>query len=230
MRQFIIGGIAATLAAPFTYLWLTDGPESASALWRAFGGRIPVPQEKQAYMQSPFYYHTGYDLKAPFLTEYSKSSHVRSFAVYREEPVARLTKADYARICVSDLGDESFDVSVRLNAAARDTLAKSFNAWDDRFSTGLSPEDGTFAKRYYVEAGGNRMVWFWVNEEGAQAYDGLASDAFDFTLTVPFSQLYNFQYYLQDDMTDQPIDACNADLDLNTLPMWQVSVDESWTR
>jgi len=234
MRQFIIGGlcgIAVTLAAPFAYLYATEGPETASALWHAFGGRASMPEEKEAYMKQPFYYSTDYDLTAPFLTHYSKSSNMRDFGIYREEPVLTLGKTDFAQLCVSAVGDKSFDVAFHLKPEGRKTLLDSFTWSDPRFSAELAPDDGAYTKRYYIEVGGDRMIWFWVNEPGAAGYAAMVDEtpqAPDFTLSVPFSQLYNFQYYLLNYMTDAPISACNAGVDLDDFPMWQTSVDEAW--
>lgn len=233
MKKFIFGclsGIGLMLLLPLVVIAYMGGANGLMMLGYLISGKQePLPQELEKYHKEAYYYHTDYELDAPFIDGDSATTHNRHLGLYREEPVQEFYKDDYERVCISKFNSGHFDVAIKLLPDVREKLAKDFDLNADRFSSFASP--GGYTKRYYVEAGGDRMVWFWVSGGGAEQYHKAITnnpDQFDFTLRVPLGQLYNFQFYLINGMTDAPLEGCTPDVDPSSIPNWATIVDEFW--
>lgn len=228
MRKYLIGGLVGFLVPPIAlmlFLLLTFGSEP---FYHAFTDP-GYPEETEGYRNEADYYSTDYKLEAAFLDEDSIISHNRPMGLYREEPVIAFDKRDYQSVCVSHYDAEYMDFAITLTANARDKVLESFQYQEAKFENSF--REGGFEKRYYLEASGNRIFWFWVTGGGAAAYETAIKAAPaqpDMILKVPMDQLYNFQFYLINGMTDKPPLGCTPDVDPRKMPAWMDLIIPFW--
>jgi len=231
MKKYLIGGFIGFLIMPLSFILFIlakFGPEPFYSLL-LMGNQPNLPEELEKYHQSAAPYYTDYGLEAPFLDDDSLISHSRDLGIYREEPIQQWSKGDYTSVCLNSFDSTAFDVAVTLSPDARKTLLKSLEFTNEKFTDSLA--DGGYEKRYYIEAGGNRIFWFWVTGGGAKSYAEAIKktpEKPDFILKVPLEQLYNFQFYLVNGMIDQPLKGCTPNINPNQIPAWQDVVIPFW--
>lgn len=233
MKKYIIGGIIGFLALPLSgavFLFISAGIQPFYTLYYLFATE-PLPEELEKYHGNAYSNSTDYVLNGAFLDEDSFTTVSRGFLVYREEPVVNLHKTDFASVCMSSFDADSFDVAITLTPEARETLGASFSETGEAFKNTFAP--GGFTKRYFIEAGGDPISWFWVSGGGARSYEAaLKADPThpDMILKVPMEQLYNFQFYLINEMTDTPPLGCTPDVDPRKMPAWMTVIIPFWAK
>ncbi len=231
MKKYIIGAVVGFFSLPLVLaiaLFAYAGIQPFYALYYSSTAES-LPKELEAYREGAYSYFTDYELEAPFLDEDSETTHSRDLFIFREEPVIELYKGDYDSVCIQSFDNSTFNVALVLSPDAREILQNSFaqrgEPFDDTFAA------GGYRKRYFVEAGGSRITWFWVSGRGADAYRdavAVAPEDPDFILSVPLGQLYNFQFYLINGMTDAPLKGCTPDVVPELLPAWNTLVIPFW--
>ena len=227
LKGFLVGLITLPLAG-FLLLTALYGIQPFYLIYYSFTAE-PLPKDIAAYQADPYYYYTDYELSARFLDDDSNVSHNRSFGLFREEPVIEFFKNDYQNVCVQSFDSVAFEVAVTLMPETRQILHDSFAQTDKQFDSHFAA--GGFQKRYFIEAGGNMITWFWVSGSGAEIYKKAMQnnpDEPDFILSVPLGQLYNFQFYLANDMTDKPLSGCTPDVKPEETPAWKKVVVPFW--
>lgn len=233
MRQYAIGfGIGSLLTPLIGFLVFIGiyGMQPVLMVYNVFMTE-PMPEEARNKIAVPHSYHTDFRVRAPFLEELSDYSLTRPFRVFREEPVIESTKSDYQSICVRSFSSESLDLAITLEPSVRRRLLESFTTFNSRAAPDLNG-DG-YRKRYFIEAKGDRIAWFWVSSSGAAAYRNALQanlEAPDLVLTVPMRHLFNIHYYMRDDMADAPPSGCTPDINPEEIPGWNYVVDEIWRK
>lgn len=229
MKKYLIGGVVGFFAMPllaFLILLHTSGADLLHLINHVFND---APQEKYREPANKFY--TGYGLKAPFIDNYSYVDYLRSFLIYREEPVLDLEPEDFRSLCIQSFDEDSFELAVSLTPQAREILRQSFAEAGDQFHSSFA--DGGYGKRYFIETSNDFIIWFWVTGGGAHNYANAQEnkpEEPDFILSVPLGQLDNFQFYLSNGITDALPTGCTSDVKPEQMPGWNSVVVPFWEK
>lgn len=231
MRKFYFGlfaGILVTIMVPILFIFLKFGAAPFQLFWMA-SEMEEQPEGIEQYQGEQIYDRLVYNLTADFMDkENSNVSHNSPLTFFRQEPALELTKQDYDKVCVSEVGADFIVIAFSLIPGAQEKLLAEFQKQDEKFRARVHDR---YEQRFILEGAGAPLAWFWMTDTGAQQYsEALAeyTDIVDFSLKVPRDQLYDMQYLLMNDIVDTPLKGCSDEVDLKQLPNWKEMINYAW--
>jgi len=204
------------------------GPTPFYLLWSVSTSEDP-PQELKIYQDEKDYSFSGYELSADFLDqENSNVVHMSPLTFFRQDPALELNIQDYDKACISKIESDYIIVAFKLLPQIKQKLLTEFKNQDEKYRAFAH---GDYEQRFILEGAGNTFAWFWMTDPGVRQYEEALTEQpgnFDFSLKIPYAQLYDFQFLLMNYVSDVPLKGCSAEIDLQKLPYWDALIELAW--